>query len=194
MTAAPWSADAVWRHLRATIPDRTGVLILDGTSFPKQGPYSVGVARPYCGALGKLANCQTAVTVALWTGSRAWMLGATLYLPESWLTPAQRARARIPAGARAQPKWQLALTLLRQVRASGITVTAVLGDAEFGESATLRRTLHGAQLPYALGVSSTLTFFIGTPTLVAPTPRARRCAPWCDSRTSAGRSSSRIRS
>ena len=67
LTDAPWSADAVWRHLRATIPDRTGVLILDGTSFPKQGLRSVGVARQYCGALGKIANCQTAVTVALWT-------------------------------------------------------------------------------------------------------------------------------
>src|SRR5204863_6586306 len=97
ITDAPWSAEAVWRQLRATIPDRTGVLILDGTSFPKQGAYSVGVARQYCGALGKIANCQTAVTVALWTGGRAWMLGAALYLPESWLTPTQRTRARIPA-------------------------------------------------------------------------------------------------
>ena len=119
LTDAPWSADAVWRHLRATIPDRTAVLIFDGTSFPKQGLRSVGVARQYCGALGKIANCQTAVTVALWTGAQAWMLGATLY----------------------------------------------------GESATLRRTLHRAQLPYALGVSSTLTF-VGTPTVVAPAPGA----------------------
>ena len=98
ITDAPWSADAVWRHLRATIPDRTGVLILDGTSFPKQGPHSVGVARQYCGALGKIANCQTAVTVALWTGAQAWMLGATLYLPESWLTP-DAAHARPHSGA-----------------------------------------------------------------------------------------------
>lgn len=122
ITDAPWSADAVWRHLRATVPDRTGVLILDGTSFPKQGPHSVGVARQYCGALGKIANGQTAVTVALWTGARAWMLGATLYLPEPWLTPSQRTRARIPAGVRGRPTWPLALTLLRHVRASGITV------------------------------------------------------------------------
>ena len=45
ITDAPWSADVVWRQLRATIPDREGVLILDGTSFPKQGASSVGVAR-----------------------------------------------------------------------------------------------------------------------------------------------------
>jgi SRSO17 transposase len=170
ITDAPWSADAVWRQLRATIPDREGVLILDGTSFPKQGAYSVGVARQYCGALGKIANCQTAVTVALWTGARAWMLGATLYLPAPWLTAAQRLRARIPARVQGHPKWQLALTLLRQVRASGITVTAVLGDAEFGESATLRRALHRAHLPYALGVSSTCKVFVGTPALVPPPP------------------------
>src|SRR5687768_18156294 len=172
ITHAPWDAERVWRRLRAVIPERRGVLILDGTSFPKQGPHSVGVARQYCGALGKIANCQTAVTVALWTGAHAWMLGATLYLPDAWLTPEQRTRARIPAGVGWQPKWQLALTLLRQVRASGIRVTAVLGDAEFGESATLRRALHRAQLPYALGVSSTLTIFIGTPALVAPSPGA----------------------
>jgi len=69
---APWTAEQVWRRLRVTIPDREGVLILDGTSFPKQGTHSVGVARQYCGTLGKIANCQMAVTTALWTGARAW--------------------------------------------------------------------------------------------------------------------------
>src|SRR5437764_3837821 len=117
ITHAPWDADRVWRRLRAVIPERRGILILDGTSFPKQGPHSVGVARQYCGALGKIANCQVAVTAALWTGVRAWCLGATLYLPDTWLTPEQRTRARIPTAVRGQPKWQLALTLLRQVRA-----------------------------------------------------------------------------
>jgi hypothetical protein len=53
-----------------------------------------------------------------------------------------------------------------------MTVRAVLGDTAFGESATLRRTMHRAQLPYALDVSSTLTFFLGTPALVPPGPRA----------------------
>jgi SRSO17 transposase len=177
ITDAPWVAEHVWRRLRATIPEREGVLILDGTSFPKQGTQSVGVARQYCGTLGKIANCQVAVTVALWTGARAWMLGASMYLPEAWLTREARQRARIPTTVRFQEKWRLALTLLRQVRTSGITVTAVLGDAEFGDNATLRRTLHRAKLPYALGVSSTLTVFPGTPALTAPVPLVGKGRP-----------------
>src|SRR5207247_1310709 len=87
---------------------------------------------------------------------------------EAWLTPEQRQRARIPATVRFQEKWRLALTLLRQVRASGISVTGVLGDAEFGDNTTLRRAFHRAKLPYALGVSSNLKVFVATPPLVAP--------------------------
>lgn len=174
---APWHTDVVWRRLRAVVPERRGVLILDGTSFPKQGTASVGVARQYCGALGKTANCQVAVTVALWTGVRAWFLGAQLYLPEEWLTPSQRARARIPDTVSFRPKGQLALTLWRQVRAAGFDITAVVGDAEFGNNAMLRRTLHRAKLPYALGVSSDLKVFLGTPRLVAPPALTGRGRP-----------------
>ena len=106
ITDSPWRADLVWRRLRALLPEREGLLIIDGTSFPKQGNYSVGVARQYCGALGKVANCQVAVTAALWTGLRAYLLGAALYLPEEWLTETERARARIPASVRFQEKWR----------------------------------------------------------------------------------------
>ena len=168
ITHAPWSAARVWGQLRAVIPERTGVLILDATSFPKQGRRSVAVARQYCGTLGKVANCQVAVTAALWTGVRAWMLGAALYMPEEWLTPEARQRVQIPAALRFQEKWRLALTLLRQIRAAGFQITAVLGDAEFGDNATLRRALHRLQLPYALGISSTLTVFRGRPPVAVP--------------------------
>jgi SRSO17 transposase len=177
ITHAPWQTDVVWKRLRAVVPERAGVLILDGTSFPKQGTASVGVARQYCGSLGKVANCQVAVTVALWTGARAWLLGAQLYLPETWLTPTQRTRARIPDGVQFQPKGQLALTLWRQVRAAGFEITAVVGDAEFGDNATLRRTFHRAKLPYALGVSSDLKVFLGTPALNAPPPLTGKGRP-----------------
>lgn len=168
ISEASWSAETVWRRLRAAIPVREGLLVLDGTGFPKQGTASVGVNRQYSGTLGKVGNCQVAVTAALWTGSQAWLVGAQLYLPKPWLTPGQRIRGRIPPTIRFQEKWRQALTLLRQVRASGITVTGVVADAEFGDCTTLRRTLHRCGLPYALGLSSTVKVFPGTPLLQAP--------------------------
>ena len=172
ITDAPWRADQVWRRLRAVLPEREGLLIIDGTSVPKQGDYSVGVGRQYCGALGKVANCQVAVTAALWTGLRGYLVGAALYLQEAWLTDAARDRARIPASVRFQEKWRQALTLLRQVRASGLTVTGVLADAEFGDNGLFRAHLHRLGLPYAVGVSSTQTVCAGRPRLVPP-PRTR---------------------
>lgn len=171
ITHAPWDAGRVWQRLREVIPERRGLLILDGTSFPKHGPHSVGTARQYCGALGKIANCQVATTVALWTGVRAWCLGAILYLPEEWLTPEARARARIPTAVTFHEKWRHALTLLRQVRAAGFELTGVVGDAEFGDVTTLRQALHRLQLPYAFGISSPLTVFLERPSV---RPRLRR--------------------
>jgi SRSO17 transposase len=173
ITHAPWDAERVWRRLRAVLPERRGLFILDSTSFPKQGTASVGVARQYCGALGKIANCQVAVTAALWTGVRAWCLGAGLYLPEEWLTPESRTRARIPAGIRFQEKWREALRLLRHARASGLTLTGVVADAEFGDVTTFRAALHRLRLPYAVGISSHLTVFVRRPQVVRPTPTPR---------------------
>jgi len=177
ITHAPWDADRIWRRLLEILPERGGVLILDGTSFPKQGLHSVGVARPYCGALGKIANCQVAVTAALWTGTRAWLLGALLYLPQSWIEDAgRRAAAGIPVRASFQEKWRQALTLIRRARAAGLRVTAVVADAEFGDITAFRRTLHQWGLPYALGVSRHLTVFRGTPAVHNP-PGSRRGRP-----------------
>jgi SRSO17 transposase len=173
ITHAPWDAEHIWRRLRAVVPERRGALILDSTSFPKQGRHSVGVARQYCGALGKIANCQVAVTAALWTGMRAWFLGAALYLPEEWLTPARRTQARIPGGVRFEPKWRQALRLVRQLRAAGVTLTAVIADAEFGDVTTFRAALHRLRLPYALGISSHLTVFTTRPRVRPPEANQR---------------------
>src|SRR5918995_4195191 len=177
ITHAPWDADRIWRRLLEILPERSGVLILDGTSFPKQGLHSVGVARQYCGALGKIANCQVAVTAALWTGTRAWLLGALLYLPQSWIEDAgRRAAAGIPVRASFQEKWRQALTLIRRAGAAGLRVTGVVADAEFGDITAFRRTLHQWRLPYALGVSRHLTVFRGTPAVHIP-PSSRTGRP-----------------
>ena len=76
ITEADWSTDGLWRRLRAAIPARAGILVLDGTGFPKQGRASVGVSRQCSGRLGKIGNCQVAATAALWTGVHAWLVGA----------------------------------------------------------------------------------------------------------------------
>ena len=179
ITHAPWDAEVVWRRLRRVVPARTGILILDETSFPKAGRHSVAVARQYCGALGKVANCQVAVTAALWADQRAWPMGALLYVPEVWTRdPPRCAAAGLPARVTFQEKWRLALTLLRRTRAAGVTLTAVVADAEYGDNRTVRQALHRLRLPYAVGISPNLTVFRGTPTLrrdrQQPPPRNRR--------------------
>src|SRR6059036_2892929 len=168
ITHAVWDADRIWRRLLEVLPERRGVLIIDGTSFPKQGTHSVGVGRQYCGALGKIANCQVAVTAALWTGARAWLTGALLYLPKPWLDAERRAVAQIPARTAFQEKWRQALTLIRRARAARLHITAVLADAEFGDVTAFRRALHRWHMPYAVGISRHLTVFLGTPAVHIP--------------------------
>jgi SRSO17 transposase len=174
ITSAPWAAEGLWRQLRRRVPARDGVPIFDGTSFPKQGDRSVGVARQYCGALGKIANCQVATTAALWTGTQAWLVGAQLYLPQTWMTRDARTRARIPPTVRFQEKWRHALTLFRQIRAAGFRIAAVLADAEFGDNSTLRAAWHRAGIPYAVGISSMAGVFVRPPALVRPPARPDR--------------------
>ena len=178
ITHAAWAWAPVWRRLLELLPVREGMLVIDDTSFPKQGHHSVGVARQYCGALGKIANCQVATTTLLWAKGRAWMLGATLYLPKEWTRDRARCvRGHIPADVRFQEKWRLALTLLRRARAAGLTFTAVLADAAYGDVTVFREALHRLHLPYALGISSHLTVFPGTPRVVAPARTDRRGRP-----------------
>jgi SRSO17 transposase len=133
ITHAPWSADRVWRQLRRALPVREGLLILDATTFLKQGRQSVGVMRQYSGLQGQIVNCQAAVTAALWRDGRAYLVGAALYLPQVWMTDAARTRAHIPATVPFREKCRLALTLIRQAQASGLRLTGVLADAAFGD-------------------------------------------------------------
>ena len=173
ITHAPWAVAPVWRRLLSRIPDRRGVLILDDTGFPKQGTHSVGVQRQYSGTLGKIGNCQIAVTAALWTGVRAWLLGAELYLPQAWLTGARRQQARIPARVRFQEKWRLALTLVDRVRRAGLDVELVTGDAGYGDILEFRTGLAQRRLPYMLGISGQFAVWIGRPPAdLGPSTRA----------------------
>jgi len=155
---SPWSATAVWTRLRAVLPIRRGILLVDETSFPKHGQQSVAVGRQYCGALGKIANCQVAVSTALLAEQLAWPTTMELYLSEEWAEDAdRRERAGLPRTLRFRPKWRIALTHVRQVRAAGIQLDGVLADAAYGNVHAFRTALDRMGLRYAVGVASRLT-------------------------------------
>ena len=134
ITDSPWDAACVWRRLRAVLPERDGWLIFDETSFPKQGTHSVGVARQYCGHAGQDRQLSAGGDRgAVDRGSGVSARGRAL-LACRVADRGGAAAGRVPAGVAFQEKWRQALTLLRQVRASGVHVRGVLADAEFGDN------------------------------------------------------------
>ena len=171
ITDSPWEAAPMWARLQAQIPVRTGILALDDTSFPKQGKHSVGVKRQYCGALGKVANCQVAVSTLLFGANLAWPLTFEMYLPKEWLADAaRRTKARIPDTVRFREKWRIALAHIRHVLKAGFHLTAVVADADYGSTAAFRSGLERLGLRY--GVAIRWFLVMGTP----GTPRTRTAA------------------
>lgn len=161
ITDSPWEAEPLWARLREIVPVRSGILALDDTSFPKQGKHSVGVKRQYCGALGKIANCQVAVSTVLLDDQLAWPLSFELYLPKEWLADeARRTKARIPESARFREKWRIALSHIRRVLKAGFQLTAVVADADYGSTAAFRRGLEQLGLRYGVAIRWFLTMWI----------------------------------
>jgi SRSO17 transposase len=135
------------------VPERRGIVALDDTGWPKQGTHSVGVKRPYCGALGKIANCHVAVSSALIGTHHACPLTCELSLPQEWLDdPVGRGRAEIPARVPFREKWPVALVHVRALLKAGFDVTAVVADADGGRVASFRRRLERLGLRYAVAV------------------------------------------
>jgi SRSO17 transposase len=121
ISQAPWPDEPLRAELAGWVNEELGsddgVLIFDESGFPKCGTKSVGVARQYCGATGKIDNCQVAVYVAYATSQGHTLLDTRLYLPEEWATdPERRAEAGVPEGVVFRAKAELALELSRVVR------------------------------------------------------------------------------
>lgn len=138
--------------------------LVDEVSFPKQGKHSVGVARQYCGALGKTANCQVAVTLDLGTEESSTPLNWALYLPEQWVNdPVRRKKAGIPEEITFQTKTELALDLIDEVRTWGLQDRLVLTDSGYGDSYEFREGLRSRKLDYVAQVSGELTAWTEDP-------------------------------
>jgi SRSO17 transposase len=178
---SPWPWEPVQAALTGVVVDALlpeAVYLLDATSFPKQGTHSVGVARQYCGALGKIANCQVAVSVHLGTETTSVPLTWALYLPESWTAdPARRAEVGIPPTVQHRSKPELALACLDRLAAWGLQRRPVLADSEFGTSWDVRDGLHRRGYPYCVQGEATTVAWPMLPVPPAPLPTPGRGRP-----------------
>ena len=138
--------------------------LIDEVSFPKQGKHSVGVAHQYCGALGKTANCQVAVTLDLGTEESSTPLDWALYLPKSWIEdPGRRKKAGVPEEIVFRTKTELALDLMDEVKGWGLEGRLVLADSAYGDVYEFRQGLRNRQLNYVVQVSGDLMAWTDDP-------------------------------
>ncbi len=161
---AAWDDAALLRAVRERVLpaiERHGPVrywMVDDTAFPKQGEHSVGVARQYCGQLGKQEmgkqeNCQVAVSLSVANDQASLPVAWRLYLPEAWAEDrARRAKAGVPDEVGFETKTAIALGQLRQAREAGIPVGTVLGDAAYGDESDFRVGVAALDLRYVLGI------------------------------------------
>lgn len=136
--------------------------IIDDTGFPKKGTCSVGVARQYCGQVGKTDNCRVAVSLSLGTQSGSLPLSYSLYLPREWTDDPERCLAAgVPEAIAFATKNEIARAQIEAALKAGIPRGTVLGDAAYGDDTALRDWLNAQNLIYALGVRTGTTVWWG---------------------------------
>src|SRR3954468_10768612 len=157
VATAAWRDEAVLTAVREQVLPaltRHGPVtawIIDDTGFPKKGKHSVGVARQYCGQLGKQENCRVAVSLSVANEWASLPVAFELYLPEDWAgDPARRAEAGVPPDLTFRTKPRIALGQIRRALADGVPPGVVLGDAGYGIDTDFRTALTTLALPYVL--------------------------------------------
>ncbi len=174
---APWDEAAVLRVAREYVLAQlerhapVAAWVVDDTGLPKKGAHSVGVARQYCGPLGKADNCQVIVTVSLVNATISMPGAYRLYLPERWADDRPRRRAAgVPDDVQFQTKWAIALAQIDQLLADDLPRAPVVTDAGYGVVTAFRDTLVARGLVYAVGITADTTVW---PPGTAPLPPRR---------------------
>src|ERR687885_166610 len=156
-----WNDGALWTVLAQQADQMIGgpdaVLVIDDTSLPKKGTLSVGVARQYCGQLGKQANCQALVSLTLAGREVPVPVGLRLFLPAEWTADPERCvAAGVPEDeVVARTKGAIALAELDRLIAARVRFGLVLADAGYGASAAFRAGLSERGLTWAVGIPRT---------------------------------------
>ena len=161
---APWSDEAVLRRVRdyalAAMMDQGPVVawVVDETGFVKKGTHSVGVARQYCGQVGKQENCRVAVSLSVTTATASLPVAWRLYLPQSWAQDQERREtAGVPKEISFETKPAIALQQILWAVEEGIPRAPIVGDAGYGGDTSFRDTLTARGLRYVLGVNRATT-------------------------------------
>jgi SRSO17 transposase len=164
---APWSDDSV---MHAIIDYALPVIetiepieawIIDDTGLPKKGKHSVGVARQYCGRLGKQDNCQVLVTVSVAHTQASLPVAFRLYLPEAWTEdPERRSECGVPERLWFQTKPTIAMSLIESLFERDLPRAVVLADAGYGNDSLFRHQLTELGLTYAVGVRASTTVWL----------------------------------
>lgn len=156
--------------------EEPGALILDESGIPKQGTHSVGVARQYCGALGKVDNCQVGVFLAYAKGHRATLIDKRLYLPKEWMDdPTRCEEAGVPPEAQKEhPKAQLGLEMIRMAKARGIPFGYVSMDAHYGQQPWLLSVLEKEHLEYVADIPADTRVYLEYPQVGLPPRKGHR--------------------
>jgi SRSO17 transposase len=182
---APWDDEEILAQVRRQVlplMEKHGPVvawIVDDTAFRKQGKHSVGVARQYCGQIGKHDNCQAAVSLSVSTWNSSLPIAWRLYLPEVWCQDAERRqRVGVPEEVAFQTKPEIALQQIRQAMEQKVPAGVVLADAGYGNGTAFRTAVTELGLPYVMGVeSSTTVWEPGEKPLPAPARKPGRGAP-----------------
>jgi SRSO17 transposase len=145
------------RHVREELADPDGVIVLDASAFPKKGSHSCGVARQWCGRLGKKENCQLGVFLAYVAAAGHAPLDRRLYLPRDWADdPARRRAGHVPADVAYRKAWEIAHDLLGR-SGSDLPHGWIVGDDEFGRASEFRARLRRDGERYILDIPCNLT-------------------------------------
>lgn len=181
MTNSRWNDAAVLAVVRDwVLPELTQAhsveaWIVDDTGFPKKGKESVGVARQYCGQLGKQDNCQVAVSLSIANAQGSLPVAYRLYLPADWAADAARRRkVGVPEEIRFQTKPQIALDQIRATVAAGVAPAVVLADAAYGDDTAFREGLDELKLSYSVGLRPNTTVWGPQAALPRIPPRGAR--------------------
>ena len=181
LTDSPWDHQAVVQPVAAEADRLLGercdrCLLIDESSFVKQGKDSVGVARQWCGRLGKVDNCQIGVFAVLCHGERHIPIDARLYLPKQWLDDRRRCRgAGIPATAMiARSKAQHALAMVQQARTDGPRFAWVGLDGGYGKEPWLLRALGAEGETFVADIHKSQIIYLTDPMPRVPERAAAR--------------------